>query len=98
MENMMKIEIDDVEIEAKAKDVLVAKANEFIKEHVGSYKFTNSLRDRVKELANSCLDKVAHDLVQEMKPRMREDVMAAYEAMVKAKATKMMKALEKGHE
>ena len=94
----MQIEIDDVEIEAKAKAVLVAKANEFIKEHVGSYKFTNALRDRVKELANSCLDKVAHDLIQEMKPSMREDVMAAYQAMVKAKAAKMMKALEKVEE
>lgn len=94
----MQIKIDDVEIEAKAKAVLVAKANEFIKEHVGSYKFTNALRDRVKELANSCLDKVAHDLVQEMKPSMREDVMAAYQAMVKAKAAKMMKALEKVEE
>ena len=92
----MQIEIDDVEIEAKAKAVLVAKANEFIKEHVGSYKFTNALRDRVKELANSCLDKVAHDLVQELKPRMREDVMAAYQAMVKAKAARMMRELEKG--
>ena len=91
----MQIEIDDVEIEAKAKAVLVAKANEFIKEHVGSYKFTNALRDRVKELANSCLDKVAHDLIQEMKPRMREDVMAAYQAMVKAKAARMMRELEK---
>lgn len=29
------------------------------------------------------------------KPRMREDVMAAYQAMVKAKAAKIMKALEK---
>lgn len=91
----MQIEIDDVEIEAKAKAVLVAKANEFIKEHVGSYKYTNALRDRVKELANSCLDKVAHDLIEEVKPRMREDVQAAYQAMVKAKAAKMMKALEK---
>ena len=52
----------------------------------------------MQELANSCLDKVAHDLVQEMKPSMREDVMAAYQAMVKAKAAKMMKALEKGQE
>ena len=52
----------------------------------------------MKELANSCLDKVAHDLVQEMKPSMREDVMAAYQAMVKAKAAKMMKALEKVEE
>ncbi len=49
----------------------------------------------MKELANSCLDKVAFDLVQELKPRMREDVQAAYQAMVKAKAAKMMKALEK---
>ena len=91
----MQIEIDDVEIEAKAKAVLVAKANEFIKEHVGSYKFTNALRDRVKELANSCLDKVAHDLIQELKPRMREDVINAYQAMVKAKAARMMRELEK---
>ena len=29
---------------------------------------------------------------------MREDVMAAYQAMVKAKAAKMMKVLEKGQE
>ena len=52
----------------------------------------------MQELANSCLDKVAHDLIQEMKPSMREDVMAAYQAMVKAKAAKMMKALEKVEE
>ena len=52
----------------------------------------------MQELANSCLDKVAHDLIQEMKPSMREDVMNAYQALVKAKAAKMMKALEKGQE
>ena len=52
----------------------------------------------MQELANSCLDKVAHDLIQEMKPRMRDDVQAAYQAMVKAKAAKMMKALEKVEE
>ena len=52
----------------------------------------------MQELANSCLDKVAHDLIQEMKPRMREDVQAAYQALVRAKAAKMMKALEKGQE
>ena len=52
----------------------------------------------MKELANSCLDKVAHDLIQEMKPRMREEVMNAYQALVKAKAARMMKALEKVEE
>ncbi len=36
--------------------------------------------------------------IQEMKPRMREDVINAYQAMVKAKAAKMMKALEKVEE
>lgn len=33
--------------------------------------------------------------IQEMQPRMREDVMAAYQAMVKAKAARMMRELEK---
>ena len=38
---------------------------------------------------------MAFDMVQELKPRMREDVQDAYQAMVKAKAAKMMKALDK---
>ena len=92
----MQIEIDDVEIEAKAKSMLEAAVLNVIKEHIGGYVFTRTLNDRVKELANSCLDKVAHDLVQEMRPHMREDVMAAYQAMVKAKAARMMRELEKG--
>ena len=91
----MQIEIDDVEIEAKAKAILAARVGELIKEHFNSYQVTQALKDRIKQLANSCLDKVAHDLIEEVKPRMREDVQAAYQAMVKAKAAKMMKALEK---
>ena len=91
----MQIEIDDVEIEAKAKAMLETAVLNVIKEHIGGYVFTRTLNDRVKELCNSCLDKVAFDLVQELKPRMREDVQAAYQAMVKAKAARMMKALEK---
>lgn len=94
----MQFEIDDVEIEAKAKAMLEVAVSGLIKDTITGYQFTAKLRDRVKELANSCLDKVAHDLVQEMKPRMRDDVMVAYQAMVKAKAAKMMKALEKGTE
>lgn len=91
----MRFEIDDVEIEAKAKAMLETAVLNVIKEHIGGYVFTRTLNDRVKELANSCLDKVAFDMVQEMKHRMREDVQAAYQAMVKAKAARMMKALEK---
>lgn len=34
--------------------------------------------------------------IQEMKPRMREDVMAAYQAMVKAKAARMMRSWKRG--
>ena len=33
--------------------------------------------------------------IQELKPRTREDVMAAYQAMVKAKAARMMRELVK---
>ena len=91
----MRFEIDDAQIEASAKKELEIAVSGLIKDTITGYQFTAKLRDRVKELANSCLDKVAHDLIQEMKPRMREDVMAAYQAMVKAKATKMMKALDK---
>ena len=91
----MQFEIDDVEIEAKAKAILAARVGELIKDHLQSYQVTQALKDRIKQLANSCLDKVAHDLIEELKPRMREDVQAAYQAMVKAKAAKMMKALEK---
>jgi len=94
----MQIEIDDVEIEAKAKAMLEAAVLNVIKEHIGGYIFARTVSDRVKELANSCIDKVAHDLIQEMKPRMREDVMNAYQALVKAKAARMMKALEKVEE
>ena len=91
----MQIEIDDVDIEAKAKSMLEVAVLNVIKEHIGGYVFTRTLNDRVKELANSFLDKVANDLIEEVKPRMREDVQAAYQAMVKAKAARMMKALEK---
>ena len=94
----MQIEIDDVEIEAKAKAMLEAAVLNVIKEHIGGYIFTRTLNDRVKDLSNSCLDKVAFDLVQEMKPRMREEVMNAYQAMVKAKAARMIRELEKGKE
>ena len=94
----MQIEIDDVEIEAKAKAMLEAAVLNVIKEHIGGYIFTRTLNDRVKDLSNSCLDKVAFDLVQEMKPRMREDVINAYQAMVKAKAARMIRELEKGKE
>ena len=91
----MQFEIDDAQIEASAKKELEIAVAGLIKDTITGYQFTAKLRDRVKELANSCLDKVAHDLIQEMKPSMREDVMNAYQAMVKAKAAKMMKALEK---
>lgn len=91
----MKIEIDDVEIEAKAKAILYVRVKELIEEHFQSYQVTQALKDRIKQLANSCLDKVAHDLIEEVKPRMREDVKAAYQALVKAKAARMMKVLEK---
>jgi len=91
----MRFEIDDVEIEAKAKAMLEVAVLGVISDHIKSYRYTDQIKDRVKELANSCLDKVAFDLVQELKPRMREDVMDAYHAMVKAKAARMMKALEK---
>ena len=94
----MQFEIDDAQIEASAKKELEIAVSGLIKDTITGYQFTAKLRDRVKELANSCLDKVAHDLVQEMKPRMREDVMAAYQALVKAKAARMIKALEKGKE
>jgi len=91
----MQFEIDDAQIEASAKKELEIAVSGLIKDTITGYQFTAKLRDRVKELANSLLDKVANDLVQEMKPRMREDVMVAYQAMVKAKAARMMKALEK---
>ena len=91
----MQFEIDDAQIEARAKKELEIAVSGFIKDTITGYQFTAKLRERVKELANSCLDKVAFALVQELKPRMREDVQAAYQAMVKAKAAKMMKALEK---
>ena len=94
----MRFEIDDEQIEASAKKELEISVSGLIKDTITGYQFTAKLRDRVKELANSCLDKVAHDLVQEMRPRMREDVMAAYQAMVKAKAARMMRELEKGKE
>ena len=94
----MQFEIDDAQIEASAKKELEIAVSGLIKDTITGYQFTAKLRERVKELANSCLDKVAFDLVQEMKPRMCEDVQAAYQAMVKAKAAKMMKALEKGPE
>ena len=94
----MQFEINDEEIEAKAKAILANRVGELIKEHFQGYQVTQALKDRVKQLANSCLDKVAHDLIEEVKPRMREDVQAAYQAMVKAKAAKMMKALEKVNE
>ena len=94
----MQFEIDDAQIEASAKKELEIAVSGLIKDTITGYQFTEKLRDRVKELANSCLDKVAHDLIQEMKPRMREDVQAAYQALVRAKAAKMMKALEKGQE
>mgnify|MGYP003600619595 FL=1 len=94
----MQFEIDDAQIQASAKKELEIVVAGLIKDTITGYQFTAKLRDRVKELANSCLDKVAHDLIQEMKPRMREDVMAAYQAMVKAKAAKMMNALEKWQE
>ena len=92
----MQIEIDDVEIEAKAKAILAARVGELIKEHFNSYQVTQALKDRIKQLANSCLDKVAFDLIEEVQPRMREDVQAAYQAMIKAKAARMMRELEKG--
>lgn len=91
----MQFEIDDAQIEASAKKELEIAVSGLIKDTITGYQFTAKLRERVKELANSCLDKVAFDLVQEMKPRMREDVMVAYQAMVKARAARMMKALEK---
>lgn len=91
----MRFEIDDAQIEASAKKELEIAVSGLIKDTITGYQFTAKLRDRVKELANSCLDKVVHDLIQEMKPRMREDVMAAYQAMVKAKAARMMRELEK---
>ena len=94
----MQFEIDDEQIQASAKKELEIAVSGLIKDTITGYQFTAKLRDRVKELANSCLDKVAHDLVQELKPRMREDVQDAYQALVKAKAAKMMKALEKGQE
>ena len=94
----MQFEIDDAQIEASAKKELEIAVSGLIKDTITGYQFTAKLRDRVKELANSCLDKVAHDLIQEMKPRMREDVQAAYQAMVKAKAARMMRELEKGKE
>ena len=94
----MQFEIDDAQIEASAKKELEIAVSGLIKDTITGYQFTAKLRDSVKELANSCLDKVAFDLVQEMKPRMREDVINAYQAMVKAKAAKMMKALEKVEE
>lgn len=94
----MQFEIDDAQIEASAKKELEIAVSGLIKDTITGYQFTAKLRDRVKELANSCLDKVAHDLIQEMKPRMREDVQAAYQALVRAKAAKMMKVLEKGQE
>lgn len=92
----MQFEIDDAQIEASAKKELEIAVSGLIKNTITGYQFTAKLRDRVKELANSCLDNVAHDLVQEMRPHMREDVMAAYQAMVKAKAARMMRELEKG--
>ena len=91
----MQFEIDDEQIEASAKKEREIAVSGLIKDTITGYQFTAKLRDRVKELPNSCLDKVAHDLVQEMNPRMREDVMAAYQAMVKAKAARMMRELEK---
>ena len=91
----MRFEIDDAQIEKKKKKELEIAVSGLIKDTIKWYQFTSKLRDRVKELANSFLDKVAHDLIQEMNPRMREDVMNAYQALVKAKAAKMMKALEK---
>ena len=92
----MQFEIDDAQIEASAKKELEIAVSGLIKDTITGYQFTAKLRERVKELCNSCLDKVAFDLVQELKPRMREDVMAAYQAMVKAKAARMMRELEKG--
>ena len=92
----MQFEIDDAQIEASAKKELEIAVSGLIKDTITGYQFTAKLRERVKELANSCLDKVAFDLVQEMKPRMCEDVQAAYQAMVKAKAARMMRELEKG--
>ena len=68
----MQFEIDDTQIEASAKKELEIAVSGLIKDTITGYQFTAKLRDRVKELANSCLDKVAHDLIQEMKPRMRE--------------------------
>ena len=94
----MQFEIDDAQIEASAKKELEIAVSGLIKDTITGYQFTAKLRDRVKELANSCLDKVAHDLAQEMNPRMREDVQAAYQALVRAKAAKMMRELEKGKE
>ena len=94
----MQFEIDDAQIEASAKKELEIAVSGLIKDTITGYQFTAKLRDRVKELANSCLDKVAHDLIQEMKPRMREDVMNAYQALVKAKAARMMRELEKVEE
>ena len=94
----MRFEIDDAQIEASAKKELEIAVSGLIKDTITGYQFTAKLRDRVKELANSCLDNVAFDMVQELKPRMREDVQDAYQALVKAKAAKMMKALEKGQE
>ena len=92
----MQFEIDDAQIKASAKKELEIAVSRLIKDTITGYQLTAKLRDRVKELANSCLDKVAHDLVQEMKPRMREDVMNAYQALVKAKAARMMRELERG--
>lgn len=92
----MLFEIDDEQIQASTKKELEIAVSGLIKDTITGYQFTARLRDRVKELANSCLDKVARDLVQEMKPRMHEDVMAAYQAMVKAKAARMMRELENG--
>ena len=91
----MRFEIDDTQIEASAKKELEIAVSGLINDTITGYQFTAKLRERVKELANSFLDKVANDLVQEMKPRMRDDVMVAYQAMVKAKAARMMKSLEK---
>ena len=73
----MQFEIDDEKIQSSAKKELEIAVSGLIKDIITGHQFTARLRDRVKELANSFLDKVAHDLVQEMKPRMREDVMAA---------------------
>ena len=41
----MKFEIDDVEIEAKAKAILAARVGELIKDHFQSYQVTQALKD-----------------------------------------------------